>query len=201
MIDKSTWGDGPWQTEPDELEWNDERTGLKCHIKRHPYYGHLCGYVGVPPGHVLYGWDYDDHVKMRAEFLQGTINEVSIISLFAGGVSEHGTMRLDVALKAHGGISLSGEPSWQTDDGLWWFGFDCGHAFDLSPGMAARLRQHGFPWPEMHEQAHRYDTYRDIEYVKQNCADLAFQLKQLEAEQELTHAIEMVKKETNGNHS
>ena len=145
--------------------------------------------MGVAPGHVLYGWDYRDHIKVRPEFLQGTINEVSIISLFAGGVSEHGTMRIDCALKAHGGISYSAEG----DEGLWWFGFDCGHAFDLSPGMAANLRRSGFPCPSMHEQAHRHDTYRDIDYVKQTCADLAFQLKQLEAEQELTHAIELVK--------
>jgi hypothetical protein len=187
MIDKSTWGDGPWQTEPDELEWTDERTGLKCHIKRHPHMGMLCGYVSVPPGHVLYGWGYGDHIKVRPEFLQGTINEVSIISVFASGLSENGTMRIDIALKAHGGISWSGEPPWDSNDGLWWFGFDCGHAFDLCPGMAARERALGLS-PD------RHDTYRDIEYVKQNCADLAFQLKQLEAEQELTHAIEMVKR-------
>jgi hypothetical protein len=23
---------------------------------------------------------------------------------------------------------------------VWWFGFDCGHAFDFAPGMEARMR-------------------------------------------------------------
>lgn len=26
--DKSTWGDGPWQQEPDKKQWQDAATGL-----------------------------------------------------------------------------------------------------------------------------------------------------------------------------
>jgi hypothetical protein len=29
-IDKSQWGPGPWQDEPDKKQWQDEATGLPC---------------------------------------------------------------------------------------------------------------------------------------------------------------------------
>jgi len=44
---------GPWDDEPDNLEWIDEATGLQCMILRGSTY-HLCGYVRVPAGHP---WD------------------------------------------------------------------------------------------------------------------------------------------------
>jgi hypothetical protein len=56
-IDKSTWGDGAWQAEPDKVQWVDEATGLDCLIVRGPS-GALCGYVGVPESHPLHGKDY-----------------------------------------------------------------------------------------------------------------------------------------------
>lgn len=59
-IDKATWGDGPWQEEPDALAFVDEATGLDCLIVRHPHFGNLNGYVGVPKGHPLFDKDYDD---------------------------------------------------------------------------------------------------------------------------------------------
>ena len=33
-VDKSEWGPGPWQEEPDKAVWIDERTGLDCMIHR-----------------------------------------------------------------------------------------------------------------------------------------------------------------------
>jgi hypothetical protein len=38
-------------------EWTCE--GYPCLIIKHEY-GHLCGYVGLPKEHKLYGKDYDD---------------------------------------------------------------------------------------------------------------------------------------------
>lgn len=60
FIDKTTWGPGPWQTEPDKIQWQDMATGLACLAVRHPVHGHWCGYVGVPEGHPLFGKSYDD---------------------------------------------------------------------------------------------------------------------------------------------
>lgn len=37
----------------------DEATGLECRIWKQKY-GHLCGYVGLPEGHPLFGKNYDD---------------------------------------------------------------------------------------------------------------------------------------------
>jgi len=57
FIDKSTWGPGPWQDEPDRLEWR--HAGLPCLIVRSAA-GALCGYVGAPQDHPFYGKHYAD---------------------------------------------------------------------------------------------------------------------------------------------
>lgn len=46
FIDKSRWLRGPWDNEPDKVQWVDEATGLPCVIRRSPL-GSLAGYVGV----------------------------------------------------------------------------------------------------------------------------------------------------------
>lgn len=63
-----------------------------------------------------------------------------------------------------------GEP-----DDLWYFGFDCGHAWDISPAMDATLemirgeRLHSIP----------ESKYRDLAYVEEQVASLAQQLIKL----------------------
>jgi hypothetical protein len=57
-IDKSTWGDGEWQQEPDKMQWRDVATGLPCLIVRSSLSGALYGYVGVLPGHPYHGKGY-----------------------------------------------------------------------------------------------------------------------------------------------
>jgi hypothetical protein len=57
-MDKSTWGPGPWQEEPDKVQWQDEASGLPCLIVRNSF-GNWCGYVGVAPGHPWHGKDYN----------------------------------------------------------------------------------------------------------------------------------------------
>jgi hypothetical protein len=52
--------DRPWETEPNHAEWIDEDTDYKCRITRHDHFGHLCGYVGIPKSHPLYGKHYSD---------------------------------------------------------------------------------------------------------------------------------------------
>lgn len=56
-VDKSAWGDGPWQIEPDHAVWTDDATGYICEITRRPA-ASLCGYVYLPAGHILYGVDH-----------------------------------------------------------------------------------------------------------------------------------------------
>lgn len=43
---KDKWGPGPWQDEPDYMEWIDQDTGYPCKVRRN-HDGAWCGYVGV----------------------------------------------------------------------------------------------------------------------------------------------------------
>src|SRR5437667_10881267 len=56
-IDKTTWGDGPWLTEPDRIEW--DHAGLPCLALRN-HHGTWCGYADVAPGHPWHGKSNDD---------------------------------------------------------------------------------------------------------------------------------------------
>ena len=51
--------DRPWDDEPDNAEWFDEDTKYMCQIRRNVNLS-LCGYVGIPKGHPLWGVKYDD---------------------------------------------------------------------------------------------------------------------------------------------
>ena len=51
---RTEWGDGPWQTEADLVEWRGKDTPYPLIIVRGGM-GQLNGYVGVPDTHPLYG--------------------------------------------------------------------------------------------------------------------------------------------------
>jgi hypothetical protein len=181
---KAAWGPGPWQSEPDRLEWKDERTGLTCLIVREMLMGGLCGYVGVPPSHPYFGWRYNDHIKLAPGDLEdASLNDIGIVNAFCyalGGGPSQGTIDLGMTLKVHHGISWSGErDDFTTQTGLWFFGFDCGHAWDVLPGLEAKFRHFDIPDRQ----------YRDIEYVKREVTSLAFQLRQLETRVLIDHGM------------
>lgn len=52
-VPKDRWGEGPWQHEPDEVEWITEH-GYSGFMARN-HQGAWCGYVGVLPTHPLHG--------------------------------------------------------------------------------------------------------------------------------------------------
>jgi hypothetical protein len=154
-IDKSTWGDGPWQNEPDKVQYPDPETGMPCLIVRAGDLGHLCGYVGVTQGHPFFkkdGYDFDLDVH----------GGITFTNMCRPGKDEsHGICH----------IPGPGEP-----DHVWWLGFDCGHCFDISPGLNARMRGYGVP-----DMGGDLDSkYRSIAYVKSQTASLAKQLKAVE---------------------
>lgn len=146
---REDWPPGPWDSEPDRVEWRDEQTGLPCLIVRGPV-GALCGYVAVPPGHPWHGKGYD---------------EVD--------ASAHGG--LTYADKCGGHIChvpAPGEP-----DDVWWLGFDCGHGGDITPSMAgfyAKTKQRD-PFPRLYPNY----AYRTVDYVRSECAELAAQVAQV----------------------
>jgi hypothetical protein len=158
-VDKSDWEEGPWQDEPDKMQWEDETTSLPCLAKRNAQFGNWCGYVGIPEGHPWfeadpYTIDADVHGGLNfATFCQDTGDESEGICHVAG----------------------PGEP-----DHVYWIGFDCGHAWDKKPGNDALLRSIAPDLEEMRQELSvgiLAETYRDLAYVQDQCRHLARQVK------------------------
>lgn len=106
-VDKSEWGDGPWMTEPDKLQWQDEATKLPCLIVRGS--GALCGYVGVSKGHPYFGREY--------QYIEDDIE-------IHGGLTYTNKCQYFICHEVEEG----------EDENVWWIGFDCAHAGDYLPG-------------------------------------------------------------------
>jgi hypothetical protein len=69
-------------------------------------------------------------------------------------------------IDAHGGLIHS-----EAQGGIWWFGFDCSHAGDLSPRLLMVL---------IEKDRYNYDrgeTYRTWEYVEREVRELSAQLR------------------------
>lgn len=67
--------------------------------------------------------------------------------------------------------SICHKPDNEESDCVWWFGFDCAHAGDFCPAFDGRLGRLGTPtgWGSTVQ-------YRNIEYVAEQCRELARQL-------------------------
>lgn len=118
-LDKAKlWGEGPWVGEPDKVQFPDPETGLPSLGVRNggPGMGNWCGYVGVAPGHSLYGQDYQDR--------EGMVD-------VHGGLTFSGACQ-DSEEESEGVCHV---PAKGESDEVWWFGFDCAHAGDYVPGM------------------------------------------------------------------
>lgn len=163
VVDKAEWGPGPWQDEPDKAVWVDETTGLDCMIVRN-HYGALCGYVGIPEGHPLHGRDYND---------------------------VHGGLTFADACHPSDddpGRGICHIPQPGRPDSVWWFGFDCTHAFDVAPRMAADNRKRyeeaktkgdleGMRiWRNLEGDGPMQSRYRSLPYVIEQVEGLAHQL-------------------------
>ena len=146
-IDKSGWGDGPWQVEPDRLEWR--HAGIPCLMVRHSWSGHWCGYVGVSPEHPWHGKSYSDE---------------------AVNVNVHGG--LTYSDECHGKVCHDAQPG--EPEHVWWFGFDCAHCLDLSPGVSSLGYARN---PE--------EQYRDATYVESETNRLAEQVQRIQTRLEV----------------
>lgn len=76
---------------------------------------------------------------------------------------------LPADVDVHGGPSAAGRPGMKdfgADPDYWWVGFDCAHASDLIPAYPIDNCQ-----------------YRDMDYVKNECARLAEQLQRIHGDQ------------------
>lgn len=156
FMDKSEWGPGVWQDEPDKAQWMDKATGFPCLIVRNQL-GALCGYVGVAQGHPCFEKDYDSFNEIQAH----------------GGLTFAAFCR-----DGEHGICHVVEPG--ENDRVWWLGFDCAHFQDYVPGMAALTNKFAKTSAKLGASSLHYrDIYRDFAYVKKEIRELAAQLAKL----------------------
>lgn len=163
--DERPWPDGPWMSEPDKVQWHDPITKLNCLAVRHPQNGHWCGYVGVEPGHPDHGVPYQ---------------QVDDIYRVHGGL----TYSAACEQRVEEGVGVCHVPGPGESENIWWFGFDCMHAWDVSPGFEERMRSvdervreaMGTGFIALPEYAQFRRTYKDLNYVQIECTDLAHQL-------------------------
>lgn len=190
-VDKSGWGDGPWQSEPDKRQWRDEATGLPCLIVRGPS-GALCGYVGVPATHPLHGKEYDaadvevhggltfsdhcasmspdrwDGMRLRVPAMQKEAarhphgDAARWLAEWAPLLGDYDAWKQRMEARSVCHLAAPGDA-----DNVWWLGFDCAHAWDISPAFSHRFE------PDQ--------TYRDIDYVTAQVQSLAKQLADIAA--------------------
>ena len=151
-----------WLEETNIKKWMHK--GLHCLIIRHPDAGHLCGYVQIPKGHILYNHGYTEYlpqVLMRKwkKIRQGNVGKRGAIDIFCQD-RDHPTCGF--FFDVHGGITLSGKPKGEQKG--FWYGFDCGHSGDLSP------------FYEVSEEYKKYNTYRNMDYVTAETERLAEQI-------------------------
>jgi len=147
---------GPWWDEPDKVQWVDRATGLDCLINRNQM-GAWCGYVGLPPGHPWRG--------------AGTYDQIN--ATVHGGLTYGPRPCDEEAPEGHGicHVPFPGRPA-----DVAWLGFDCGHAFDLSPVMATLYDDEElFPHPRASRAEWMREVYRDEAYVRREVEHLAAQ--------------------------
>jgi len=150
-MDKSNWSDGPWQNEPDKIQF--EYKNFPCLIVRNRF-GALCGYVGVEENHWAFkkGWD-DLNLNVH------------------GGITF-----TDFCQNGDECSSICHKVEQEENDCVWWIGFDCAHGGDYYPEMSRAISiiekfgefsEYGFS---------RLGTYKDMEYVKHEIYELVEQL-------------------------
>jgi hypothetical protein len=167
-VDKSTWQHGPWDTEPDKLHWIDEASDLDCMILRGPA-GALCGYVGIDESHPLFGVPYGG----ARGYMERQPDDIIPEDLF----DVHGGLTYSDVCDEGGHICHV--PARGRSEHVWWYGFDCAHAFDYCPKFEATTRHLGLT-------SFTRGTYRDVNYVQAECASLARQL----SEYAMRHRVE-----------
>lgn len=161
-IDKSSWGPGDWQDEPDKVQYKDHATGLPCLIVRNGA-GALCGYVGVTSGHPWFQKGYDD-----------------VDASVHGGLTFAGPCQQHEGAEENGICHLVEEGE---DDNVWWLGFDCAHCNDHMPAYGDILQKSALQLigaiEMLADLGHMnvMGMYRNIDYVKSEIRSLAKQAR------------------------
>jgi hypothetical protein len=184
---KPSWGPGPWQEEPDRVDF--VHAGLQCVILRNLHVsGTLNGYVGVPPSHPWWGKEEDECLatpQCEPSHISGV--DGPFHRFFPPGHKwwscDH---RIQSMVEAHGGVNWASptiQSTKQAHVDLWWFAFDTGHAGDFSPMMEATMREvylhqdpSGEQWARHKAILRDFETYRELPYVRHELETLAEQI-------------------------
>lgn len=180
-IDKSQWGDGPWQSEPDKRFWT--HNGFACLILRAPNSGALCGYLGVLPDHPWHGKDYDRiECECHGGLTFSALPNDRRVFIPEGKHPDEAAFIKQLTKEPGDFTTLGVYADWLTEQSredearllrnrsnIWWIGFDCAHAFDLCPG---------FDWRHRHLQNEHYDVYRTFSYVVSEVERMARQAEE-----------------------
>jgi hypothetical protein len=131
-----------------------------------------CGYVGVPLSHPLRGIRHDKrHRSLAKAFqarLQQPMGDTPGLGVLIGCLCGNLQQTPECTFGVHGGITFSGwtDSFRSTAPSHWWFGFDCSHSGDLSPGLSVLGKKP--MWPD--------EVYRTLDYARDECRKLADQL-------------------------
>jgi len=157
-----------WETEPDLVVFYHR--GFKCIIFRHPHFGNLNGYLGVPKGHP---WHRKNHDHVEGASVHGGL---TYSAGCASGKYPSGPPRacFDTHKRRPGDREADTDEHKSKACDNWFLGFDTCHAGDHSPYIASLLTT-----PAGKKVAARIrrpsDVYRDIEYVTKELKRLAEQ--------------------------
>ena len=163
FADKSTWGDGQWQHEPDKCLWQDKTTDYHCCIRRSPGSGSWNGYCAVRKDHPCAGLNCDDEPVASIDIHGGlTYTEAAI------PIDEHGG---DPNLSPEYRI---GDPEW-AKYALWVFGFDCAHVWDLIPSIWEMREPGGILYRKEQPKWATQEVYRDWNWGTEEVKHLANQ--------------------------
>jgi hypothetical protein len=123
--------------------------------------GHICGYVGIPKGHILFGKGYSENIPelkpLYKKALKGNIGKRGAFPIFISMLQDKKDkkMSMEIIFDVHGSVTFSGGDEKYFEPELWWIGFDTAHAGDS---------------PEKQNE----------EYCTIECENLAEQLKEVE---------------------
>jgi len=118
-----------------EVEFDEEIKGLRC-VGVMTGMGHRCGYVGVDNTHPLFGFDYNSFLPKELlplwnEVKNKPYGKRSLIDIFC---CDPENPRVGILFDVHGGITYSGSSDGkypvESNERLWFFGFDCNHVDD-----------------------------------------------------------------------
>lgn len=153
-----------------------DHRGLKC-VVTYNTGGFRCGYVGVDKSHCLYECGFKDHCPILEEHAHTLVNFTPLqkdLDILMSHPTDNYIISPRLVFSVHGGITWSGGgpgSQYPIDSDLWWFGYDCNHAWDKKDLSCARKDS----LLEMVVQL-QLGEHRTLEYCENECKQLAEQL-------------------------